>query len=117
MAGDASLVSHKITRLRYGDKPPYLHGGRCKCGGFSGKVEHEWAVDDWWRVHLSYVEKVKAYLGTRTPTLTAQRDYYRLMSEDQSVPEKERDLWKQLAEELDHRVNDGPEKSEQVPLF
>jgi hypothetical protein len=79
---------------------------RCACRQISKRVPMRWQAEDWEREHLDYIEKVKAHLGTRTPSLKSQRDYYRSKAEDPSVSAAEREQWAMLADGLDRRVGD-----------
>lgn len=101
-------MSHKMTHLQVGNSQPFKHAARCKCGQYSGPLDQKWEVDDWVREHHAKIEVIKAYLGTKTPTLKSQRDYYLMMSENPEVVASDREMWKLLADELGKRVNDGP---------
>lgn len=53
----------------------------------------------------------------RPTTLEADSDYYWSMANDTSVPIKQRQQWKELAESVDRRLGRGTPTSEDVELF
>ena len=83
------------------------HSGRCSCGWAPGDQRSEQGVDDEFFKHMQNVARARAALGTRTPGLKGQRDYYRDRAADMTVPASERALWRQLADELTARLNDS----------
>lgn len=92
------------------------HFGRCRCGATSGQRSTTQDVQDWAFAHDQYIARVRAGLGTKTPSLKSQRNYYREQADDTSNTEKDRSQWKRLADELDKRLNDGEPTQEDVPL-
>lgn len=93
------------------------HYARCSCRFQTKSHQHRWQVEDEVREHLTLIERVKSYLGTKNPTLKSQRDYYLERAEDPDETPANRRLWLQLAEELTPRVK--PTKGETVdePMF
>lgn len=86
----------------------------CNCRGSSLFFVHRWEADDWRLQHLTLVERVRTHLSHgREPSLKAQRDYFRTQASDTTIPKDDRLLWKQLADELDHRLNDAPSAAEE----
>lgn len=89
----------------------------CSCRGSSSFFDHRWEADDWRLTHLTLVERVRTHLNHgREPSLKAQRDYFRNQANDPLTPSSDRALWKQLADELDGRLNDAPPE-EQTQLW
>lgn len=86
------------------------HYARCACGYATGYKENEQQVGDAEFQHGVDVERVKAHLGTNTPSLASQRDYYEAMAEDHRHSEHDRKLWRQLADEIAHRLGEAPEE-------
>lgn len=108
-------MSHTITYLDL--KPPRTHGALCKCGWRADPQVTRQAVEDEVLRHEMFVQRVRTQLRVKNPTLRSQRDHYRNMADDETIRESERRLWKQLADELDARLNDsGAEHGEQVAL-
>lgn len=90
----------------------------CLCRAASDTMRHRWEAEDWGRAHLVVVERVKAHLSRGAVSLLRARDYYRQMEADNSKPWAERELWKALADELEHRLNDqDPVDEGQMELF
>lgn len=81
----------------------------CSCRGSSSFFAHRWEADDWRLSHLTLVERVRTHLNHgREPSLKAQRDYFRQQADNPLNPRDDKALWKQLADELDQRLNDAP---------
>lgn len=97
-----SMANHKVTIAR-GNEMAFQ--ARCRCRNQSNVFQFQWEAEDWERGHLALVERVKAYLGGKNPSLKNQRDWYFLMESGPDIPEKERELWHQLRTELDRRLN------------
>ena len=109
------MGQHTITYLESSTQPTTVTA-RCRCGQRSEKCKSRQEAEDWTLKHQADVEILKAHLGTSSPTLRAQRDYYRKMA-DEGAPE-DRALWRQLADELDRRLNDSaPQDDDPLPLF
>lgn len=91
----------------------------CTCGARSPWTDTSSMARDWFDiVHVFEVEQLRASLGTRTPSLSSQRDYYQKMADDPRHSEGDRRLWHQLADELSLRVNNGvPPQLEELPLL
>lgn len=108
-----NVNQHKITY--YVTEAPARHKATCSCRRSSPFADTRQEIDDWVFVHRTQVERAKAWLDTRTPRLTHQRDYFRHMAtEEPGVSPTDRLLWEKLAEELDHRI--GHPHTEE-PLF
>lgn len=97
------MSNHKI-KWNFTEKPEQ-HWARCQCGWTSGKKATRQPVEDGVIEHHAFVDRVRAYLGTKTPSLKQQASYYRMMANDSNTPSGDRPLWDQLARELEHRLN------------
>lgn len=86
--------------------PPFRYQARCNCGWTSDRQATKQAVDDQIMKHEAQVQRVRAQLGTRRPSLKSQRDYYQQMADDHTNPSGERELWQGLADELSDRLGD-----------
>lgn len=86
---------------------------RCECGDASDWLPNRWQAEDWATDHEAQVARVRAHLGRRAPSLTDQRNWYRVQAE-LATSERERLLWKMLADGLDHRIG---KNVEETPLF
>jgi hypothetical protein len=93
-------MEHKTTVV------PVLGGwmGQCACRAHSGKREAHWEAEDWGIAHIADVQRVRAHLRERAPTLRDQYAYYRERENDPHTPESERRWWKVLADGLEHRL-------------
>lgn len=87
---------------------PATYHGRCTCGARSGWLAAKQPVEDWKFLHEQMIEKVRAHLGTRTPTLKQQRNYFESMALSPDASTKDRLLWQQLADEITIRLGDRP---------
>jgi len=96
------LSNHKITHYE-------VEGGRrarCRCGFQTLKYEHQWQVDDEVEKHHAKIERVRAYLETRNPTVKSQYQFFSEKADDPDETPENRALWRQLADELAPRVKD-----------
>lgn len=109
------MSNHIFTYFEVSNMTPTRHYARCTCGHVTDRHVQKQVVEDETMKHLEYIERVKAHLGTRNPSLKSQRDYYRDQAEN-GTPELRR-LWKQLADELSDRLGDNAPKWEQPPLI
>lgn len=105
------MSHHKFNRFNHNDG---TFSSRCSCGHYTGFKETRQEREDAEIKHHDNVERIRAHLSTRDPSLVQQRDYYRLMSVE-DPEESNRRLWQQLADELDRRLGGTP-ASEDVPL-
>jgi len=78
--------------------------GVCDCKAFGPVERFRTLAEDWGREHLRAVERVRAHLQGRNPSIADQHAYYRRMQRDPRLPAQERALWKILADGLEHRV-------------
>jgi hypothetical protein len=60
--------------------------------------------------HLQEIERVRAHLGTRTPSLRTQLTWFQTQAENVDNDYDDRVLWRQLADETERHL------SRQVPL-
>lgn len=75
------------------------------------------SVEDEVLKHEENVNRARLQLGTRTPSLKSQRDYFRAMAENPNVEPRDRRLWGILADELDTRVEDPADNADHPALF
>lgn len=108
-------MSHKFTRGETEGWPPRVYS-RCRCGHYIKPMEFTWQVEDEERRHFQLVERVKASLTRREPSIKTQRDYYLERANDPEESRENRALWQQLADELTPRVKDK-KPGEQETLF
>lgn len=76
----------------------------CACRAASPINLSQAEAQDWERVHHKEVERAKAHLSTRSPTLADQYTYYRAKQDDPAISDTDRALWKVLADGLEHRL-------------
>lgn len=106
-------MSHEVTYAP-GEGGTFL--ARCTCKQSTMRFVPRQQAEEWELHHLQQAERAKAGLGNKNPSLSSQRDHYRMMELDPDVSEYDRGLWRQLREELDRRLNDQ-KPVEQDTLF
>lgn len=106
------MAGHKTTIVPAGE---FQWMGRCSCR-MTGKIGTHPEALMWVANHEQVVARVNLHARTRHPSLKDQYDYFRERSLDTAVPEHDRALWTQLADELYRRLHDD-EGVEQPPLF
>lgn len=94
-----------------------LHTCRCACGWSPGKFATRQLVEDEVFKHQRDVERIKAHLVSREPSLRASRDHYRQMEADPSVSASDRVLWGRLADEIEHRLNEAGQTGQETLPF
>lgn len=109
------MSNHKIAYVE--DKG--RHHGRCSCRFQTKVFLHKWQAEDEVREHLALVDRVRAYLETKNPTVKSQHDYYRERADDPDETPENRRLWQQLADELEPRVKarKGEVAADDEPMF
>jgi hypothetical protein len=96
-------MSHRVTI----EREPGGHRAVCVCRASSRSFPFRWEAEDWQLQHLDLVNRVHTHLSHgRSPSLASQRDYFRSKADDVNTPVGDRPVWKQLADELDKRLND-----------
>lgn len=85
----------------------------CECGSRSHPCTEKWEAEDWGTLHLREVDRVRAHLRDRNPSLLDQARWYRKQADTARDP-GERRLWAMLATGLEHRLG---HKTEEQPLF
>lgn len=80
----------------------------CECKAASEWMALRSEAEDWGVWHLREVERAKAHLHTRLPSLRETYAYYRRMESDPGNRPADRDLWRALADGIEHRL--GAEK-------
>lgn len=80
---------------------------KCTCRMRSPVYEQRWEADDWNRTHMQAVDRARAHLRDRAPSLKDQRDWYRKQAA-RATDETIRKQWLVLADGLDHRLGTGP---------
>ena len=93
------MSHHVTTLLGSGDS----WQAKCSCRWRSpvrSRAEAEAAMDK----HSGEVSRARAWLRVRTPSLRTMRDYYRKEADNPDWSPEERELWSQLADELEPRI-------------
>jgi len=105
--------SHILKIKTYGKDEQFI--GECSCRLKTLRpMEYRKEVEDWHHGHMRVVEQARLALGTKTPQLSSMLKWYR--KQEQEGPRADRPLWKQLADELEARVQDDPTEGME-PLF
>jgi hypothetical protein len=110
------MSEHKVT---YGADRDGNVTARCDCTFKAKPDPRRWRVEDQVIAHRENVERMKAALSRSTPGLKSQARYFRKMADDPEIPKSERELWDQLAVELEQRIAEKslPDDENQPPLF
>lgn len=85
--------------------------GSCTCRWISEAGTRQ-EVEDFILKHHEMVQRARAALGTRTPSLKSQRDFYAQQADDPNNSREERELWRLLARGLTARLNDAQDESQ-----
>lgn len=107
-------MSHKVT---FFNDRPFDHWARCRCGFTTKHHRQEDDTVDEVRRHEADIERIRLALGTRTPSLKSQRDYYRSMAENENVAPHDRRQWAVLADELERRLGQPITEADQPTLI
>jgi hypothetical protein len=93
------MSNHKTKYKRYGEE----YRAECTCKQNS-KLGTRQDAEDWIIRHHTEVQRARAHLMGRNPSLANQYGYYRKREADPNISEEDRRLWKQLADELEPRL-------------
>jgi len=100
--------------VHYAGLDPHLQA-RCSCAKRSA-IGTRSEVDDWFREHVHEVQRIRAHLGSRNPSLKTQYAWFVKQAEDTDNDPDDRALWRQLAEEME-RFLASKEPLQQDALF
>lgn len=105
-------MARHTTTVAVMDTGRYMASCTCRWRGNHSAVSVQAAEDDA-IVHLQQVDRARASARRGAPSLKDQRDHYRSRYEEDGDP-----LWKQLANEIDRRLNEqGANDDTQSTLF
>lgn len=76
---------------------------RCSCKKKS-PVGDRGLVEAWWYSHQQDVERIRAHLGSRTPSLKTQYEWFVKQAENTDNEYDDRVLWRQLADEIERHI-------------
>lgn len=110
------LERHTTTRQTKNVDHSVHYAFRCKCGWHSNWYPSLPKADDEQTDHFRNVKRARSGLQP-TPTLKTAAKYYREMAERADQPAEHRRLWKQLADEVDKRLNQDNPHEGQDSLF
>lgn len=106
-------------RIRYerSSGPPVTHWAACSCRKWASehRPTRKEAEDDAWR-HLRDVRSAQSALR-RQPSLPATLAYYREQQNNPEQPPRDRALFKQMGDELEHRLGIGHEADDEPLPF
>lgn len=97
-------MSHQIKYTRGAVKHEEFHHGRCRCGQTSGALDTLQMVQDWARKHLADMERIRL-MQRGHGTDAGDLHYFQTMAANPEVGERDRELWQQLADQLDRRLH------------
>lgn len=98
-------MTNHATNIVASRVQPIQYRAFCSCLMNSGWFNFRWQAEDWIRVHDELVNRVRAHLRNRTPSIRDQFNWYTKQSEDENNSAEERALWHQLAEEIRYRLS------------
>lgn len=105
-------MARHTTSVAVMDNGRYMASCTCRWRGNHSAVSVQ-AAEDEVIAHLTQVERARASARRGMPSLKDQRDHYRMKHEEDGDP-----LWKQLADEIDRRLNEeGADDGTQSTLF
>lgn len=99
------MTNHRFTIVGNTDRCQ----AKCSCKQKS-PIGNRGDADGWMYAHLQEIERVRARLGTRTPSLRTQLTWFQTQAENTDNEYDDRLLWRQLADETERHLN------RQVPL-
>ncbi len=109
------IERHTVT---YTERGPFDWIGRCTCRAVFGPQRTKGMVQDTGDAHVRNIERARAALRTQNPSLEDQQRWYLEQSRDTRNTMRDRQLWKQLADEVAVRINAPAAKNKaDVPLF
>ena len=107
------MGNHNIRFVLIGDQ----WQARCSCDKRSALGDRGDA-EAWDFGHRQEIERIRAQLGTRTPSLKSQRDWFLQQANNEENPHEDRALWRQMADELERFLKDRARPPlEQATLF
>jgi hypothetical protein len=81
---------------------------RCSCKKQS-PVGPRGDVDEWIHRHNEEIQRIRAHLGGRSPSLKKQHEWFIKQAEDPENAPADRELWRQLADEIErHLARNAP---------
>jgi hypothetical protein len=109
---------HRIRYEASGTGQQREHWATCSCRKWAS-VHHgsRKEVEDDATKHLNDVRKARLSLSRGNPSLASQRDYYRQQQDNTMQTPRDRALFRQLADELDHRLGVGHEADDEPLPF
>jgi|SRR5262245_27551973 len=87
----------------------------CTCGATSGPRFAKAEAHEWEDQHRKLVERARAHLRDRAPSLKDQHHYYRERAADPHETPANRALWQMLADGLASRIG-PPEKDQPLEI-
>jgi len=109
---DNEMTNHRVHFAGLGDTLQ----ARCSCKQKS-PIGTRSDVEAWKYEHEQMVQRVRAHLGTRNPTLKTTAAWFEAQAANPDVDPEDRVLWKQLAEETGAYIARKSTLMEQDPLF
>jgi hypothetical protein len=107
------VSNHHVRLVLIGDQ----WQARCSCKQRS-PVGDRGDAETWDYMHHQEIERIRAQLGGRTPSLKSQREWFLQQADNEDNPSEDRALWRQLADELEHFLVDRTRPpGEQLALF
>ena len=107
------MSNHSVRLVLIGDH----WQARCSCKKRS-LLGDRGDAEAWEYAHHQEIERIRAQLGSRTPSLKSQREWFLQQADNEDNSSEDRALWKQMADELEHFLrNRAAPPVEQLALF
>lgn len=105
-------TNHRITIIGSDDRCQ----ARCSCKQKS-TITDRGGVEAWQYLHLQEIERIRAHLGSRNPSIRSQLAWFETQAANLDNDPDDRALWHQLADETKRYMNSrvaGPMPGEQT---
>lgn len=89
---------------------------KCSCREAGPVTDSHWEAEKWGIGHRHRIERIRLHLDTE-PTLKKAAKLYREAAANTEIPKADRDLFAQMAAEIEHRLYGPDNPPEQLALF
>lgn len=93
------MTNHRVSYLGSGERAQ----ARCSCKKKS-PIASRGDAESWFYAHMQEVERIRAHLGTRSPSLKTQLAWFQTQAENADNEYDDRVLWRQLADETERHI-------------
>lgn len=93
------MTNHRITVIGTTERCQ----ARCTCK-HNSPIGNRGDMEGWIYAHNEEVARIRAHLGSRTPSLRSQQAWFVKQAENTDNPIDDRYLWRQLADEVERHI-------------